>query len=297
MKNNFKKKMMIFGIILAIVGFVSLPIGFLLMNNNNNNEPEKKENNEGKIEIVEQTKELDENQKKVQEAAKLFNSYLVDSTKSTVDYEKLTGIQENYFDPMVGVNSNSQYNVLNEYPEIFTEDYSQYKTMQTKYAENLANAIKENFAFKLRGIPLYTEDKKQLMQVVDVTPFSYTLYQLDLSEVQNKLLDMAKVEKKDSLESFPALYKSHIKAMEILDSHLAEYKNKKKFQTNMIYDIGDSITCNNCHFYINYAEGVYLDSVMPEENYDNKKNKRINKIISEAKKNGIINENKPLELK
>lgn len=252
---------------------------------------------ESSMEIIGEIGKLDENQRKVQEAAKLFNSYLLDDTKTTTDYSNLTGIQANYFDPMVGNDSDSQYNILNEYPGYFTEDFTEYENMQNKYASNLTKEIQDNFSLKLKGNPLYTDDKKQLMQIVEVTPFNYTEYQYDLREVQNKLLEIAKIKKKEKIESYPSLYKAHVKAMEILNTNLSEYRSKKKFEANMIYNLGSTITCNNCHFYINYVEGAYLDSVMPYENYVKTKDVRIEKLINNAISKGILDKKNPLELK
>lgn len=293
MKN--KKSMLILAGIIATIGICLLLLSMFFPNNNNKKQKKEKPIDYN-VEVTESIKELDKNQKEVQEVVKLFNSYLLDTNKTTIDYEKLTGIQENYFVPMVGADSISLHHIPEEYAASVKEDLSAYDKKQRKYANNLAKAIKENFSLILQQEPLYTDNNKQLMQIVSVKPFSYTLYEMDVKELQSALLDLAGIKESESIEVLPQMYKSLVKAMEILDSQLSNYKNEKEFETNLIFDIGKTITCNNCHLYINYAEGAYLDSVMPQENYDDTKEQRIDEIINKAIDEGILDKKNPLKL-
>ena len=251
--------------------------------------------------VVEFQEELDETQKKVQELSTSFNQYLVDSTKTANDYYELTGIEPKYFAPMVGKDSTQEQALPVELKSQITEDLTDYEKALEKYSASLNSAIKKHYEFKFKGVPAYTADKKQILQVVEIKPFSYILYRNDLLEVMNKILSMAKVKtENEDANTMASVYKARIKAMEVLDSQLATYKNKKTQEASLIYDLGDRIKCNNCHFYINDAQGYYLDEVKTDgkiDNYQKNKKVRIENIINDAIEKKILNKKDPLKLK
>lgn len=297
MKN--RKILIIFLIILIVIGFAVIGVNLYSKDSTPSKEQKKPEKKEPPV--VELQEELDDNQKKAQDMSKQFNQYLVDSTKTANDYYELTGIEPKYFAPMVGSDSSQEQPFIEELRAQISEDFSEYDKALEKYSSSLSSTIKKHYTFKLKGNPLYTEDKKQLLQIVEIKPFSYVMYKNDLQEVTNKILSLAKIKVEgEDAKTMLSVYKARVKAMEILDSQLSAYKNKKTQEANLIYDIGDKVKCNNCHFYINDVQGFYLDEVKIVDkisNYEKNKKVRINKIIDDAVSNKILNKNNPLKLK
>lgn len=297
MKN--RKLIIAFLVILIVVGFAV--IGINLYSKDTTPDKKEKKPNKEKDDIVEFIEELDDNQKRVKELSVLFNQYLVDSTKAATDYYELTGIEPKYFAPMVGKDSVQEQPFVEEYRTQVSEDLTTYDQALEKYAKNLNDTIKKHYSFKLKGTPMYTTDKKQLLQQLEIKPFSYVFYKNDLQTIMDELLSLAKVKiEKETPEVMMNVYKARIKAMEILDSQLGTYKNKKTQEVNLIYDVGEKVICNNCHFYINDAQGFYLDEVKTSgeiNSYEKNKKVRLKKIIDKAIDKKILNKSNPLKLK
>jgi len=300
-KNSFK-----IGVILVVLAFGLFGVSiFILFNQIDSKEKAKSEKSK---EVVYEDKTMDDKQLEVQSLAKRFNEYLIDSSKTNIDYSELTGIEAKYFETMLGIGSVHQGDFLKNYQADYNQDVPQevldYVAMEKKYNDNLNKAVKDTFSLKLVGTPLYTEDKKQLMQRVEVVPFSYILYKKDLDEIKSELFKLADFKKSldgEDPEVSVFLYKVRIKAMQILDLNMAEYMNKKKQQANMIFDINEDgkITCNNCHFYINDAQGFYLEEVKVNgvsDNYQKSRDDRIKKIMSKAQKADILDEKNSLNI-
>lgn len=297
MKN--RKLIIVFLVILIVIGFAVIGINLY----SKDTTPDKKEKKPKKEEddIVEFIEELDDNQKRAKELSLLFNQYLVDSTKTAIDYYELTGVEPKYFAPMVGKDSVQEQPFVEEYRTQVSEDLTIYDQALEKYAKNLNDTIKKHYSFKLKGTPMYTTDKKQLLQQLEIKPFSYVFYKNDLQTIMDELLVLAKVKiEKETPEVMMNVYKARIKAMEILDSQLGTYKNKKIQEVNLIYDVGEKVICNNCHFYINDAQGFYLDEVKTSgeiNSYEKNKKVRLKKIIDKAIDKKILNKSDPLKLK
>lgn len=246
----------------------------------------------------------DENQKYVTANAEKLNAYLLDSTKTVEDYEKLTGLGKEYFLVIVGKNSDEGYGIPKEYRnKIKTNDIKEYEEQHKIYLENLEKQIISNYSFELTGKPKYTQDKKQLVQFLNISPYNYSLYQRDLAGLQEELLKMANItEFKENVESITNIYKAKIKAMEILDAELDNYNSNEIYETALIYDIDKEITCNiSCSEYVTYAIGEYTAELKINESgdsvYENNKSARIQNIIQNAITNNILDQTNPLKLK
>ena len=296
-----KKKSKIAVIIICLfvfIGMVSIILGILYSSTSSNKKDDKP--NVNKYPTVED-KALDENQKKVQKLSSEFNKYLVDATKTANDYYELTGIEPKFFSPMVGKDSTQEQEIPSEYKKKIKDDLTEYDKALEKYSKKLSDTIKEHYKFELVETPLYTENKKQLMQKVKIRPFSYIMYRNDLQEVMQNLLTMANINvEKESAESIKSIYMARVKAMEILQTNIDEYKNTKEEETNLIFDIGKKIKCSNCQFYINNAQGFYLDEVKAYatyNNYEQNKSARISKIIDNAVSQKVLDKSNPLSLK
>lgn len=294
---NKNKKTIIIIIVIMIISLTAFILANII-------KPNKKEENK-KPEEVEQlpsdSEKLDKNQKYVIENVKKFNEYITDPTKTSQDFAELTGQSKNYFMPMVGMNSIEGYGLPNDYKKQIKEDLSEYEKKHQNYINNLAKEVKSNYKYELVDKPLYTEDKKQLMQQLKVTPYKYILYQRDLASVQDYLLNLTnKTDLEENIETMVFMYKLKIKAMELLDGQLSDYKNDKSYDVNIVYDIDKEIKCSTCMFYVNYAYGEYTDEVKPTTTggsaYETLKEQRVQKIIETAINNNKLDKENPLKL-
>lgn len=242
---------------------------------------------------------LDENQKYVIDNVVALNDYLIDPKKTSNDFGKLTNNEAKYYQPMVGKDSLHNIGITEIFESTVKNQLASYITAQKVFVTKLEKIIKETYKYELVETPLYTEDKSQLMQQIKVTPFNYELYKRDLSTIQEYLLkQINKEELKETAEDEIYRYKSRIKAMDILNSQLDNYKPDETIETNIVYNVKDKKDCYSCMFYMNYATGVYSTKNLKglDDVYAKTQNERLNNIIAKAKNDKIYDSNDPLKL-
>lgn len=294
---NKEKMVIVITISLIVIALISAVVILIISVSKEN---DKNDLDDSDFIVVEEQKGFDKNQKAVQVAIRKFNSYLVDDTKTAADYEKLTGIDEKYFSPTVGPDSVQEYRIDDKYRSQIKENLSSYEAKQKEYATSLAEVINKQFSVKFTDERLYSEDKKEIMQQVQVKTFGYAFYLKDMDGLIEKLLKMANLDtSKENIKSMTDNYKAKVKALEILNSYLSDYYCRETFETNLVYNIGEKISCANCNLYINYTQGYYAREVKVTNEidyYDKVKEKRIEKLIKKAISDKILDEENPLEL-
>lgn len=282
--------------IILFITIILISVGIYLSSNVKEKEKPAKQQQESPIPEYEY---LDENQKYVIDNIVSLNQYITDSTKTSKDFGKLTGNSANYYSPIVGPDAVENIGIIDIFETQVKDKLTEYSLAHKKLSKNLEKAIKETYKYELVELPLYTEDKSQLMQQIKVTPFDYGLYQRDMQTVQEYLLGLInKKELKETAEDEIYRYKSRIKAMEILDSQIAKYKSQTSYETNIVYNVKDKKDCYSCMFYMNYAKGEYSSEIVQNGKlvYENKQQSRLNTIINEATTKAVFNKEKPLEL-
>lgn len=296
-----KKTKIVVGISLVFISICLIILGIFLGGEKKEKAPGENNNNLEKYDKMLGVK-LDELQRKVIDLSFEFNDYLVDPTKGNKDYSKLTKLPANHFLPMVGNEALQNIIFPKDYlKKVDKKEALKYADAQKKYNNNLEKMIKKDFEFKIKEVPLYTENENQLMVISEVKPFGYTKYRKDLNEISTELLALSgeNIQEENEKTAF-LFYKAKVKALEILDANLNEYKNDKWFIANLVFDLGDTIKCSNCDIYINDAQGMYLEDVKFENGQDTymlNKDQRIKNILDKAIQEGILKKEKPLELK
>lgn len=242
---------------------------------------------------------LDENQKYVIDNIVSLNEYMTDPTKTRKDFGKLTNNESKFYQPMVGKEAYHSYGITEIFESTVKNQLASYITAQKVYITKLEKLIKETYKYELVGTPLYTEDKSQLMQQIKVTPFNYELYEKDLTTIQEYLLKQINKENlEETAEDEIFRYKSRIKAMDILNGQLDNYKPDETIETNIVYNVKDKKDCYSCMFYMNYARGVYSTKNIKgtEVVYEKNKTQRLNNIITKAKADNMYDSKDPLKL-
>ena len=287
------KKNLIIIIILFILTALLIGLGIYLQMSTEEETPPKVD-----TPTSDETK-LDKNQLYVIDNIKKLNEYLVDPTKTRKDFAKLTNNDEQAFIPIVGKESIISYGIPSIFESKIKAKLGTYIAAQKKYIGNLEKKIKETHNYKLIDNPIYTVDKKQLLQQLEVTPFNYAIYQNDIGTLQMELLKLANKENlQETAEDEIYRYQSRVKAMEILDSQLDIYKSKETYETNIVYDIVPKKKCYSCAVYLDYATGHYSSDMVENGRlvYPEKSTQRIQSILETAKTKNILDETNPLKL-
>ncbi len=297
MKNKNSRKIIIGIIVVLILVLFGIVIANVYVPDQK--KPSKKET-ETKPAIPDKTYD-DEKMNTVVKMVKDFNAYLVDETKNNEDFAKLTGQPDNTFMTMVGDDSYENTLDFGDYTDDVMPLISDNVKVRKKYSKNLAQKIKSYYTWEFVGDPLYTEDKSQLMQIIKFKPFSYRLYQRDLDELVNYLLDKSNNDDlSESAETIALFYSAKTKAMQILDKQLDDYECPKTYEISMIYNInGDNITCDNCNEHMNDVQGDYVDELYYRNGvdfYEQHKDERVENIIKKAIKNGTYDSKNPLQI-
>ena len=183
-------------------------------------------------------------------------------------------------------------------------DVSKYEEAQDKYASALESKIKENFEYVIDSKDITVEKNKLI--TVTLKSYYYSLYVDDLNALAGKLLVLKGYNPSvdflgnETDESKAEMYKAKIKAMEILNDYLDEYYNDYEYVSVDI--VSSDSTKDTGQEYMNYLQAIsgikYKNAAvkMGVEPYLQKQEERINKYIEEAKENGVLDVNNPLEL-
>lgn len=288
-----KKKNIIIVVILLIFTLLLIGVGIYL------SQPEEKEVPPKKEPPTSDEEKLDENQRYVVDKITKLNEYIVDPTKTRKDFAKLTNNEETGYMPIVGKESSISYGIPSIFESKVKNKLGTYITAQKKYIKSLEKEIQKTYKYKLIGEPVYTLDKKQLMQQLEVTPFNYTVYLSDVGLIQTELLKLANKENlQETAEDEIYRYQSRVKAIEILDSQLDIYKSKETHQINIVYDLLPKKQCYSCNVYMDYAIGNYSSDMVENGQlvYIEKSVQRIQSILETAKTEKILDVSNPLKL-
>lgn len=217
------------------------------------------------------------------------------------DIKKMTNKKLNSRYIMVGKESYLREKIVNgnSFDEI-----DKYYEAQNKYANNVEKIIKENFEFEI------TESIETIDGFVDVKftykPYYYHWYLNDMGKLQDKLLEMSGYKESDFMSEKPSkkmvqdVFKAKIKALEIMNDYLENYRNDYEFfDDNIMYD------SNNTKFSQPYIESYLLladGSASTKFNFasaefETEQNQRLNKYLAEASANGTLDKKNPLKLK
>ena len=130
---------------------------------------------------------------------------------------------------------------LRENPSAVRSNIDDYLDMQKKNASNVEKQIKDNFDYQMEKT--VTSVEGIVCVTVNFKSYYYMWYLDELRSLQAQLLQMshytpvATFDGKVSEETNVTMYKAKIKAMEILDNYLSDYKNDNEYFTSTIkYD-------------------------------------------------------------
>lgn len=172
---------------------------------------------------------------------------------------------------------------LNKKPNdkfIKSNNLTSYVDKSEKYIDNFEKKLEDNYVYKIKGVYI---NKGQAQVVVTLIPYYYSVYMCDLDNLQKKLLMIAGSNDKISK------YKSKVKAMEILNSHLDDYINKdNKIKTAVLYDKNNSAEMQNSfNSYLIALNGSSHNNEIINSLYQNS-NERVEGYIASATENGTL---------
>lgn len=211
------------------------------------------------------------------------------SKKEIIELTKIKELEN--FNIMTGKDS-----YLNQKPSkeiIDTYNLNDYVTKSSKYISRLEKEIKNNFDFKSENV---TRDNNYIYNMVTVKAYYYSGYIVDLEELKNQLLE--KVISSDKKEEKANNYKAKVKAMEILDKKLKDYRNKnEKINIGVNYNASKkTYTKNSLYQYILTVQGFsYRNNPEMMEKNANVQT-RMTEYIDEALTNGILDNDNILRL-
>lgn len=172
--------------------------------------------------------------------------------------------------------------------DIKQHNLEEYVKLQDSLATNVEKKIISNLEYKIGDIADIEEDAT--IYHVDLKTYYEIEYQLDLEELQNKLLEEYR-NKNEIINEEIATYKAKVIAMKLLADKLKNYENKDEYCVANIYYYKDSYkTSKSLVSYLNALQGSnYNNEVI--DTLTNTRKDRINDYIKDAKQYGVINEN------
>lgn len=230
---------------------------------------------------------------------KSFTNKTFDDGFNLKELEKKFGSETFSDDILIGEES-----FLREKPAVVRINVDDYLEAQDKYASRVEKQIKDNFDYKME------ETVTSVEGIVCVTvlfkSYYYIWYLDELRALQTQLLQMsnykpvATFDGRSSDETNAVVYKAKIKAMEILDSYLNDYKNENEYFISTIkYDPKSQQNTNDSirQYYSNLGGLSYPSLERTTEKYQKNIKDRIAKIIETSKHNGILLTDDVLKLK
>lgn len=275
-----KKKIII---IISTLLILSIIIGIIILKNSKVSKPEPKKTKEEEI------------SEKVEKFTKTATSEKITQKKLT----QITGAKIFKEDIMLG-----QETYLREKPIISEEKLEEYLKVQDKYATNVENQIKENLEYKIEETITSVDDI--IVTTVKFKSYYYSWYLLELKQIQANLLKQIGYKIETGFDGTPTQqtktneYKAKIKAMEILDYRLEDYKNQDEYMTfDIKYTAKDKDENRNSimQYYSNLKGDYYPSTNIYTEEFQKMASNRVEEIIKKAKQDGILNSKDPLELK
>lgn len=165
----------------------------------------------------------------VQEITKLTNSNIDTIESDDITYDKITSlIGKKVSNIHINVGPNSY--LRNRPSEEVIEQYglNEYIDLQEKLAQKVEKKYLDNLQYEI--IDTKRQDN-QVCQTVEITSYYYALYLHDLINLTNSLTTYDVEEVSQSVEAEVDLFKSQVKAMQVLDNHLNDYDNTLKETT------------------------------------------------------------------
>ncbi|MCI9084300.1 MAG: hypothetical protein HFH46_01615 [Bacilli bacterium] len=275
-----KKKIIIIIIPLLIL---SMTIGIIILKNSETSKTEPKKTKEEEI------------SEKVEKFTKTATSEKITQEKLT----QITGAKIFKEDIMLG-----QGTYLREKPVVPEEKIEEYLKAQDKYATNVENQIKENLEYKIEKTITSVDDI--IVTTVKFKSYYYSWYLLELKQIQANLLKQIGYKIETGFGGTPTQqtkineYKAKIKAMEILDNRLEDYKNQDEYMTfDIKYSAKDKDENRNSimQYYSNLKGDYYPSTNIYTEEFQKMASNRVEEIIKKAKQDGTLNSKDPLKLK
>lgn len=216
------------------------------------------------------------------------------------DYKKFTGEEFIAQDILIGDESFLKEKLSEALRK--KVNISNYETKMYEYANNVEKMIKDNFESNV--IETLTSGEGDTIVKLTYKPYYYTLYLYDLENLISNLLEFAGYSKdipdKDADKGMIDYYKAKIKAMEIMDDHLENYRNDYEyFDQDIIFKKGNLDAVNPyIESYLLTISGSLSKNInFTDTNYLSKRKKIVDSYINNAIQNGTLNKKDPLKLK
>lgn len=211
------------------------------------------------------------------------------SKKEIIELTKVDDLEN--FNIMTGSDS-----YLNQKPSekiIENYDLDNYVKMADKYISRLEKEIKNNFSFERNDT---ARDGNYIYDIVTIRSYYYSGYISDFNELKNQLLAKVQSENKDEEKSNE--YKAKVKAMEILDKKLSDYRNESEELNISINYNADrkTYTKNSLYQYILSVQGFSYRNNSEMINNNENRQIRMAEYINESLASGVLDNNDILRL-
>lgn len=211
------------------------------------------------------------------------------SKKEIIELTKVDDLEN--FNIMTGSDS-----YLNQKPSekiIENYDLDNYVKMADKYISRLEKEIKNNFSFERNDT---ARDGNYIYDIVTIRSYYYSGYISDFNELKNQLL--AKVQSENKNEEKSNEYKAKVKAMEILDKKLSDYRNESEELNISINYNADrkTYTKNFLYQYILSVQGFSYRNNSEMMNNNENRQIRMAEYINESLASGVLDNNDILRL-
>lgn len=248
---------------------------------------------------IDKTEPKKTKEEEIAEKVEEFNKIVTSEKITQEEFTKLTGAKVFKEDIMIGKET-----YLREKPVVSEEKIEEYLKAQKKYATNVENKIKENLEYKIEKTITSVDDI--IVTTVKFKSYYYSWYLLELKQIQAKLLKQIEYKTEIGFDGAPTEkskiteYKAKIKAMELLDNRLDDYKNQNEYMTfDIKYTAKDKEENRNSimQYYYNLKGDYYPSTNIYTEEFQKMTNSRVEEIIEKSKQDEILNPKDPLQLK
>lgn len=165
----------------------------------------------------------------IQETTKLTNNNIDTIESDNITYDKITSlIGKKISNIHINIGPNSY--LRNRPSEEVIQQYKleDYINLQEKLADKVEKKYLDNLQYKI--IDTKKQDN-QICQTIEITSYYYALYLHDLINLTNSLATYDVEDVSQSIQAEVDLFKSQVKAMQVLDNHLNDYDNTLKETT------------------------------------------------------------------
>jgi len=229
------------------------------------------------------------------ESGEIINE-LVSPSSTIVAIEKITGYRLNVHEILIGKDAFIRMSL----DEKLIQKYAlqEYQKKQNEYAENIEKKYISNLKYQIKN---KQQKDNETTYEIEVEGYYYALYITDMTELaieiyQKEGYELENVDKKE-IETV-AFYKAKVKAMELMNNYLNNYKNEnEKRRFKITYINGKPKTRDDLITLTLNFKGVTYENM----NFSNETNvqlqkSRIEKYINSGLSNGIFKNNDFLSL-